>query len=79
MTVTEQITTRVQHLTPRDQKEILALVERMEIREKIHSDSAATNGNLKHPLTEIADLAIDMGITDFADRHDFYAHGKIED
>ena len=29
-------------------------------------------------LTIIGRLATDMGITDFAARHDFYAHGRIE-
>jgi hypothetical protein len=32
-----------------------------------------------HPLTQIAELAIDTGITDLAERHDFYAHGKLEE
>lgn len=32
-----------------------------------------------HALTLIADLAVDVGVDDLAERHDFYAHGKLED
>jgi hypothetical protein len=32
-----------------------------------------------YPLSVLWDLATDMGVTDLAERHDFYAHGKIED
>lgn len=31
------------------------------------------------PLTRIAKMAKDVGVTDFAERHDFYANGKLED
>ena len=36
-------------------------------------------GEAPYPLSVIAKLATDMGVTDLAGRHDFYAHGKIED
>ncbi len=32
-----------------------------------------------YPLSVLRDLATDMGVTDLAERHDYYAHGKIED
>lgn len=32
-----------------------------------------------YPLNVIGKLATDMGVSDLAGRHDFYAHGKIED
>ena len=32
-----------------------------------------------YPLTEIGNLATDMGVTDLASRHDWYAHGPGED
>lgn len=32
-----------------------------------------------HALTLIANLAVDVGVDDLAERHDFYAHGKLED
>ncbi|HEY7064200.1 MAG TPA: antitoxin family protein [Chloroflexota bacterium] len=35
--------------------------------------------NEEHPLTVIGRLAADAGVTDLAERHDYYAHGRIED
>ena len=32
-----------------------------------------------YPLTEIAKLALDMGVSDLSSRHDQYAHGYVED
>jgi hypothetical protein len=32
-----------------------------------------------YPLSEIRAIATDMGVTDLADRHDFYAHGSVQD
>lgn len=32
-----------------------------------------------YPLTEIAKLAIDMGVNDLSSGHDHYAHGRLED
>lgn len=32
-----------------------------------------------YALTEIGRLATDMGVTDLAARHDWYAHGRLED
>ena len=32
-----------------------------------------------YPLTEIALLATDMGVTDLSTRHDWYAHGRVAD
>jgi hypothetical protein len=33
----------------------------------------------EYPLTLIGRFATDLGITDFAARHDFYAHGRVPD
>lgn len=33
----------------------------------------------EHPLTLIGRLATDMGVTDLGARHDWYAHGRLED
>ncbi len=52
---------------------------------EIKSDEGKSNGEqtdeekIVHPLTQIAELAIDTGITDLSERHDFYAHGKLEE
>lgn len=32
-----------------------------------------------YPLTQILDIATDMGIDDFSIRHDWYAHGRRDD
>ncbi len=32
----------------------------------------------EYPLTAILSLATDMGVTDLADNHDYYAHGRSE-
>lgn len=32
-----------------------------------------------YPLTEIARMAVDMGVTDLSTRHDWYAHGRVDD
>jgi hypothetical protein len=32
-----------------------------------------------YPLAEIGRLATDLGVTDFAERHDWYAHGRLLD
>ena len=41
--------------------------------------TAASNSDAVHALTLIANIAIDVGITDLAEKHDFYAHKKLED
>jgi len=33
----------------------------------------------EHPLSVIGRIKVDVGTIDFADKHDFYAHGKLED
>jgi len=32
-----------------------------------------------YPLTQIACLAVDMGVSDLSNRHDWYAHGREDD
>jgi predicted DNA-binding antitoxin AbrB/MazE fold protein len=51
-------------------------------RKSVAHDAAAEQnggGEVIHPLTLIARLAVDAGVTDLAERHDFYAHAKLED
>lgn len=79
MTVVKTITEKVVRLPIRDQEEILEHVERIELRRRKNKTVKANNGAAKHPLTLLAEMAVDMGVTDLADRHDFYAHGKLED
>ena len=81
MSVVETIREKVFHLPPKAQEEVLRQVEQIEERYHISEDHAESNGNSKntYPLRLIADLAMDVGVTDFAERHDFYANGKLED
>lgn len=37
------------------------------------------SGIVEYPLTMIRRLAADAGVTDLAERHDYYAHGRVED
>lgn len=81
MNVVETIQDKVFHLPRAAQEEVLEMVERVEERYQHLNEPAKTNGaGLKpHPLRMIADLATDVGVADFAERHDFYANGKLED
>ena len=81
MNVVETIREKVFHLPPKAQEEVLKQVEQIEERYHISHDPSGSNGNGEgtYPLSLIADLAMDVGVTDFAERHDFYANGKLED
>lgn len=81
MNVVETIREKVFHLPPKAQEEVLRQVEQIEERYHISDDPAGSNSktNNTYPLRLIADLAMDVGVTDFAERHDFYANGKLED
>ena len=81
MNVVETIREKVFHLPPKAQEEVLRQVEQIEERYHISEDPARSNGSNgnTHPLRLIANLAMDVGVTDFAERHDFYANGKLED
>ncbi len=74
MNVVETIRQKVIHLPPKAQEEVLEIIERIEERYQ-----AEDKKETAHPLTLIREMAIDVGVTDLADRHDFYAHGKLED
>ena len=42
----------------------------------------STTGDLDdepYPLAEIGRFSTDLGVTDFAERHDWYAHGRLPD
>ena len=78
MTVAETISQKVVHLPIQDQEEVLELVEQIEVRCLKRNRPDTTNGNSKHPLDLLAEIRID-GPPDLSERHDFYAHGKLED
>ena len=69
MNVAETIQQKVYRLPVEAQKEVLEIVEEVEIRYQTKPE---------HPLTLLAKIQID-GPPDLAERHDFYAHGKLED
>lgn len=80
MTTVEAINRKLSDLPPRAQEEVLEAVEKISVRyragEKLHHENG---NNIVHPLTLIAELATDAGVDDLAERHDFYAHGKLEE
>ena len=78
MTVAEKISHKIVHLPMTDQEEVLELVERIE-NFRNNKTSTPNGSEKKHSLTLIAEMAVDMGIKDLAERHDFYAHGKLEE
>jgi len=74
MNVVETIRQKIIHLPPQAQEEVLEIIEQIEERCQAEDKKESV-----HPLTLIRELATDAGVTDLADRHDFYAHGKLED
>ncbi len=79
MSTIETIQEKVHRLPPAAQQEVLEAVEQIEHRYQKAETAAEQNGEMVHPLTLIADMAVDVGVTDLAERHDFYAHRKLED
>ena len=81
MNAVETIREKVFHLPPKAQEGVLRQVEQIEERYHTSEDPEPSNGSSKnpYPLRFIADLAMDVGVADFAERHDFYANGKLED
>lgn len=61
-------------MPPQAQQEVLEIIEKIGKRYQIQKGTQT-----KHPLTLIAEMAIDAGVSDLAERHDFYAHKKLED
>lgn len=72
MNIVETIQQKVIHLPSQAQNEVLEIVEEIEERYK-------SENKKEHPLTKIAKMAKDLGVSDFAERHDFYSNGKLED
>jgi hypothetical protein len=81
MDVVETIREKIIQLPPQAQEEVLRQVEQIEeLYSHVEQDSNK-NGDktYKHPLTLIKEMAVEGLPSDFASRHDFYAHGKLED
>lgn len=73
MNTVETIQQKVIHLPPQAQAEVLEIVEQIERRYQ-----AETGKETVHALDLLAEIRIE-GPTDLAERHDYYAHGKLED
>lgn len=79
MDTVETIQQKVHRLPAEAQREVLEAVEQIEHRYQTKETSVEQNGEAVYPLTLIANLATDAGVTDLAERHDFYARGKLKD
>ena len=81
MNVADTIREKVFHLPPKAQEDALRQIEQIEELYSNEENGTNNKGTVprKHPLTLIKEMAVDVGVTDFAERHDFYAHGKLED
>lgn len=65
MNIVEIIQQKVIQLPPQAQNEVLEIVEKIE--ERYHSENKK-----EHPLTKIAKMAKDIGVTDFAAKKEFF-------
>ena len=81
MSTIETIQEKIQRLPSAAQEEVLEAVRQIERRYQEETSDAEQKGAqaVVHPLTLIAQMAVDVGVTDLAERHDYYAHGKLED
>ena len=43
------------------------------------TEAKAPREELPYPLTQILEIATDMGVNDLSIRHDWYAHGRRDD
>ena len=73
MNIAETIQQKIIRLPPKAQEELLEIVEQIEERYQ-----TADKKEEVHALTLLAQISIDAGVTDLAERHDFYAHGKSD-
>ncbi len=79
MNTIETIQQKVHRLPAEAQREVLEAVEQIEHRYQTKEIPVEQKSEAVYPLTLIANLATDAGVADLAERHDFYAHGKLED
>ena len=70
-----------QNISPLSEQEQLRLAAMIinRISDKPASANREKKTTAEHPLTTIRKMAVDVGVSDFAERHDFYANGKLED
>lgn len=73
MNVAETIQQKVYHLPPDAQQEVLEIVEEIGKRYQTKEEKQTA-----YPFVLLGEIQIDAP-PDFAERHDFYVHGKLED
>jgi hypothetical protein len=80
MNMVETIQSKLIHLPPKAQEEVLGAVERIEARyQSMHRrDENGYRGGSKNLFDRLAEIRID-GPADLSESHDFYAHGKLEE
>jgi hypothetical protein len=78
MNILETIQQKIYHLPVEAQKEVLEAVVQIAQRYQTKETAIENNGEIPYPLDLLVEIRID-GPPDLADRHDFYAHGKLED
>ncbi len=76
----EIINTIIQKVPMLTEKQQRILLEEIEtFLSGKNGDLEHTEKNQIHPLTFLSEIAVDMGVDDLAENHDFYAHRKVED
>jgi uncharacterized coiled-coil DUF342 family protein len=78
MNTIETIQKKIHQLPSAAQQEVLQAIEQIEQRYQTIEAAVENNGEIPYPLDLLAEIRID-GPPDLAERHDFYAHGKLED
>lgn len=77
MNTVKAIQEKLDRLPPAAQQEALAAIEQIERRYQA-KETVGHNGETPYALDLLAEIRIDAP-PDLAERHDFYAHGKLED
>ena len=78
-TTAETIRQKITHLPTDAQEEVLEIIKIIEKRYVEKKKIDENQSDAEYPLTIIARMSKDLGVTDFAENHDFYAHRKLED
>ncbi|MGI8545212.1 MAG: hypothetical protein ACR2MD_17270 [Aridibacter sp.] len=79
MNTIETIQEKVYHLPTKAQEEVLEAIEQIEKRYKENETSNGQNIEIEHPLTAIAKMAKDVGVSDLAERHGFYTNENLDE
>ncbi len=78
-TTVETIQQKITHLPTDAQEEVLEIVKIIEKRYTEKDKPSENLDDVEYPLTTIGKIRIDFEHSDLAERHDFYAHNKLEE